>query len=211
MESIQSNGRGNPYDDIGVSEEYDENANFPKREDIGIVSIIDVDNVKTNVRVNKSKTNEEVKQAEPPNVLAMFSNDRRHKVFVMRNIAKTIDLQNNATNKNNACAKFLVIGVVMVTWLALSVLLSLPLLYIPNSLSVFVKTPYIALWIAVLSHSMIYKKMLSVENKLHEFLTLKSFILFLILWFFDSSFLTALIWFITYCNITDGPQYFALI
>jgi hypothetical protein len=173
--------------------------------------MVDGENIKTNIRVNKRITIEEVKQSEPPNILAMFSNDRRKNVSVMRNIVKTVDLQNEAASHNSACAKFLVIGFILVTWLALSVVLSLPLLYVPNSLSVFVKTPYIALWIAVLSHSMIYKKILSVENKLYEFLTLKSFILFLIIWFFDASFLTVVIWVITSYDITDGPQYFALV
>jgi hypothetical protein len=28
MESIQSRGRQNPYDDVGISEEYDEHANL---------------------------------------------------------------------------------------------------------------------------------------------------------------------------------------
>ena len=203
--------RENPYDEIGVSQEYDENANFPKRESVGIVSVINVDNIKTNVRINKSKSNEEVKKTEPPSVLANSSHDREQRVGVMRRIVKRIDAKDIATDKNGACAKFLVIGFIMVIWLALSVLLSLPLLYIPNSLSIFVKTPYIALWIAVLSHAMIYKKMLSMENKLYEFLTLKSFILFVIIWFLDASFLTAAVWGILYCNITDGPQYFALI
>jgi len=63
----------------------------------------------------------------------------------------------------------------------------------------------------VLSHAMLFKKMLSSRYKFVEVFTLKSALLFLILWVIDSAALSGFIWLIQYLEITNGPQYFLLV
>ena len=99
----------------------------------------------------------------------------------------------------------------IVSWIGLSLLISLPLLYTPDSLIIYVKTPYIALWIGVLSHSMIYKKLIQHNNSLRKFITLPSALLFVLIWILDSVALSALIWVIRHFGINKGPQYFILV
>ena len=46
---------------------------------------------------------------------------------------------------------------IIVSWIFASIVISLPLIFVDNKFTVFAKTPYIAFWIAILSHAMIYK------------------------------------------------------
>lgn len=111
----------------------------------------------------------------------------------------------------DAVRDFVVVNSILVLWIISSVVISMPLLFVPESLTITVKTPYIALWIAVLSHAMLFKKMLSSRYNFVEVFTLKSILLFLILWVIDSAALSGFIWLIQYYEITDGPQYFLLV
>jgi hypothetical protein len=67
--------------------------------------------------------------------------------------------------------EFLKVSSILIAWITLSVFISLPLLLIPNSLSILVKTPYITLWMAVLAHFLIFKKLFPSSAKLSNMFT----------------------------------------
>ena len=106
---------------------------------------------------------------------------------------------------------FLLVACVMILWIGASVVVSLPLVFAPSSIKTYLQTPYVTLWIAVLSHAMIYKKMFSKTHKYLEFLTANNFILFSILWLVESCMLSGTLWILNYYELMEGPQYFVLV
>jgi hypothetical protein len=163
----------------------------------------------------KDYENEEEKKTEQKErCLNDNSNrDRINSTITQKYVVPKISLKQlySKQRRKMQLIEFLNVSIILVAWITSSILISLPLLLIPNSLSIIVKTPYIALWMAILAHFLIFKKLFPSSAKLSNIFTWKGILLFLVIWVVDSAALSALIWFINYWNITSGPQYFILI
>jgi predicted transport protein len=106
---------------------------------------------------------------------------------------------------------FFKISLILIAWISLSIFISLPLLLVPDSLWVWLKSPYISMWMAIFAHSLIYKKLFSKNVGYKEFIGFKGIMVFIIIWVLDAASFSGLVYAHTESPISEGPQYFILI